>query len=32
MGLFDLGWVLRIVNVVGCCGFFFFWLCALFFF
>ena len=28
VGLFDLGWVLRFVNVVGCCGFlfiFFFW-------
>ena len=22
MGLFDLGWVLRIVNVMDCCGFF----------
>ena len=22
VGLFDLGWVLRFVNVVGCCGFF----------
>ena len=25
VGLFDLGWVLRFVNVVGCSGFFFFW-------
>ena len=31
VGLFDLGWVLRFVNVVVCCGFlflffnFFFW-------
>ena len=25
VGLFDLGWVLRFVNVVGCCGFSF-WL------
>ena len=24
MGLFDLGWVLRFVNVAGCGGFFFF--------
>ena len=24
VGLFDLGWVLRFVNVVGCCGFFYF--------
>ena len=24
VGLFDLVWVLRFVNVVGCCGFFFF--------
>ena len=23
VGLFDLGWILRFVNVVGCCGFFF---------
>ena len=24
VGFFDLGWVLRFVNVVGRCGFFFF--------
>ena len=23
VGFFDLGWVLRFVNVVDCCGFFF---------
>ena len=34
VGLFDLGWVLRFVNVVGCCGFLFFifWFLFLLFF
>ena len=32
VGLFDLGWVLRFVNVAGCCRNFFFFFSVVFFF